>query len=186
MLVETKKFSRYRVTLSGSRRVSVYKDREVDFDDAGASARMDADDKMMPTRLQRQFAYMQAHPDVTILGTQIQGIEWTTDEVFPPTEHPEQVTDEYIKHQRDTSEIWFLNHPTVMLRRREVMNLGGYPMYRVAQDLGLWLKAFSAGLKIHNLPTVELEYRLHANQVSRTKGVRRAEYKQIVEECWTQ
>jgi glycosyltransferase involved in cell wall biosynthesis len=147
-------------------------------------ARMDADDKMMPTRLERQFAYMQAHPDVTILGTQIQGIEWSTDEVFPPTEHPEQVTDEYIKHQRDTSEIWFLNHPTVMLRRREVMNLGGYPMYRVAQDLGLWLKVVSAGLKIHNLPTVELEYRLHANQVSRTKGVRRAEYKQIVEECW--
>ncbi len=148
-------------------------------------ARMDADDMMMPTRLERQFAYMQAHPDVSILGTQIQGIEWATDEVFPPTEHPEQVTDEYIKHQRDTSEIWFLNHPTVMLRRREVMNLGGYPMYRVAQDLGLWLKAFSAGLKIHNLPTVELQYRLHAKQVSRTKGVRRAEYKQIVEECWT-
>jgi amylovoran biosynthesis glycosyltransferase AmsE len=128
---------------------------------------------------------LEAHPDVSILGTQILGIEWTTDEVFPPTEHPEQVTDEYIKHQRDTSEIWFLNHPTVMFRRREVMNLGGYPMYRVAQDLGLWLKAFSAGLKIHNLPTVELEYRLHRDQVSRTKGVRRAEYKQIVEECWT-
>jgi glycosyltransferase involved in cell wall biosynthesis len=148
-------------------------------------ARMDADDKMMPTRLQRQFEYLQAHPDVSILGTQILGIEWTTDEVFPPTAHPEQVTDEYIKHQRDTSEIWFLNHPTVMFRRREVMNLGGYPMYRVAQDLGLWLKAFSAGLKIHNLPTVELEYRLHRDQVSRAKGVRRAEYKQIVEECWT-
>jgi glycosyltransferase involved in cell wall biosynthesis len=148
-------------------------------------ARMDADDKMMPTRLQRQFEYLQAHPDVSILGTQILGIEWTTDEVFPPTAHPEQVTDEYIKHQRDTSEIWFLNHPTVMFRRREVMKLGGYPMYRVAQDLGLWLKAFSAGLKIHNLPTVELEYRLHRDQVSRTKGVRRAEYKQIVEECWT-
>ena len=147
-------------------------------------ARMDADDKMMPTRLERQFAYLQAHPDVAVLGTQIQGIEWETAEVFPPTKHPEQVTDQYITFQRDTSEIWFLNHPTVMFRRREVMNLGGYPMYRVAQDLGLWLKAFSAGLKIHNLPTVELEYRLHRDQVSRTKGVRRAEYRQIVEECW--
>ena len=147
-------------------------------------ARMDADDKMMPTRLERQFNYLQAHPDVTILGTQIQGIEWATDEWFPPTEHPEQVTVEYIKHQRDTSEIWFLNHPTVMLRRHEVMNLGGYPMYRVAQDLALWLKVVSAGLKIHNLPTVELHYRLHSKQVSRTKGVRREEYAQIVAECW--
>src|SRR5205085_6569509 len=85
-------------------------------------------------------------------------------------------------HQRDTSEIWFLNHPTAMLRRSEVMNLGGYPTYRVAQDLGLWLKVVKAGLKIHNLPTVELYYRLHPRQVSRANGVRREEYAQIVEE----
>lgn len=147
-------------------------------------ARMDADDKMMPTRLHRQFEYLQAHSDVIILGTQIQGIEWETGQMFPPTEHPEQITDEYIEHQRITSEIWFLNHPTVMMRPDEVMKLGGYPTYRVAQDLALWLKAIRAGLKIHNLPTVELYYRLHPNQISRAKGVRRAEYEQIVEECW--
>jgi hypothetical protein len=147
-------------------------------------ARMDADDKMMPTRLQRQFDYLQVHSQVAVLGSQLQAIEWQTDRLLEPTEHPEQVTDEYIQHQRKTSEIWFLNHPTVMLRRREVMNLGGYPGYRVAQDLGLWLKVFKAGLKIHNLPTVELHYRLHPNQVSAARGVEREEYAQIVEECW--
>lgn len=147
-------------------------------------ARMDADDKMMPTRLQRQFAYLRTHSDVTVLGTQLQGIEWETDQLLPPTEHPEQITDEYIKHQRNTSEIWFINHPTVMLRRREVINLGGYPTYRVAQDLGLWLKVVQAGLKIHNLPTVELLYRLHPDQVSTAYRLRREEYVQIVEECW--
>ena len=147
-------------------------------------ARMDADDSMMPTRLQRQVAYLRAHSDVTILGAQLQSIDWETDQLLPPTEHPEQVTNEYIERQRNTSEIWFLNHPTVMLRRREVTNLGGYPKYRVAQDLGLWLKVVQAGLKIHNLPTVELHYRLHPNQVSTASGVRREEYAQIVEECW--
>lgn len=147
-------------------------------------ARMDADDKMMPTRLQRQFAYLQTHSDVTVLGTQLQWIEWETDQLLPATEHPEQVTDEYIKHQLKTSRIWFLNHPTVILRRREVIDLGGYPAYRIGQDLGLWLKVAKAGLKIHNLPTVELHYRLHPNQVSRPTGLCREEYARIVEECW--
>lgn len=147
-------------------------------------ARMDADDLMTPTRLQRQFDYLSSHPDVTILGTQLQAIDWETRRLLSPTEHPEQVTDAYIKYQRDTSEIWIVNHPTVMLRRQEVLNLGGYPAYRVAQDLGLWLKVVKAGLKIHNLPSVELHYRLHPNQVSTARGVRREEYVQIVQECW--
>jgi glycosyltransferase involved in cell wall biosynthesis/GT2 family glycosyltransferase len=149
-------------------------------------ARMDADDIMMPTRLARQFEYLQAHPDVTIVGTQMQAIEWQTDRLLAPRTHPEEVTNEFIQHQQDTSEIWFLNHPTVMLRRREIMNLGGYPMYRVAQDLGLWLRVVKAGLKIHNLPTVELYYRLHPNQTSTARGVRLEEYAAIVAECWTQ
>lgn len=147
-------------------------------------ARMDGDDKMMSTRLERQFAYLRTHSDVTVLGAQLQMIDME-EQLQPPTEHPEQVTDEYIKHQHDTSGIWFINHPAVMLRRSEVINQGGYPTYRTAEDLGLWLKLAKAGLKIHNLPTVEVHYRLHATQVSRTIRLQREEYARIVEECWT-
>jgi glycosyltransferase involved in cell wall biosynthesis len=146
-------------------------------------ARMDGDDKMMSTRLERQFAYLRTHSDVTVLGAQLQMIDME-EKLQPPTEHPEEVTDEYIKHQHKTSGIWFVNHPAVMLRRSEVINHGGYPTYRTAEDLGLWLKLAKAGLKIHNLPTVELHYRLHATQVSRTIRLQREEYAKIVEECW--
>jgi len=146
-------------------------------------ARMDGDDKMMSTRLERQFAYLRKHSDVTVLGAQLQMID-LEERLQPPTEHPEQVTEEYIERQRDTQGIWFINHPAVMLRRSEVINQGGYPSYRTAEDLGLWLKLAKAGLKIHNLPTVELHYRLHANQISRIIGLEREEYARIVTECW--
>jgi len=148
-------------------------------------ARMDADDMMLPTRLQRQVAYLRAHPDVTVLGTQMQELARKSDQPVLSPKHPEEVTDEYIERQRNTSSIWFLNHPTVMMRRREVMNLGGYPEYRVAQDLGLWLKVFRAGLKIHNLPSIELNYRRHPDQVTRADDVRLKEYAQIVAECYS-
>lgn len=148
-------------------------------------ARMDSDDRMMPTRLEHQFVYMQTHPDVAFLGTQSQGIEWETGRTYLPTRHPEHVTNEIIEHQRRSSQIFFLNHPTVMFRPQAVINLGGYPTYRIAQDLGLWLRAIKAGLKIHNLPTVELHYGLHTRQVSKCNGVRLEEYAQVVEECWT-
>jgi glycosyltransferase involved in cell wall biosynthesis len=148
------------------------------------TARMDADDKMLPTRLARQVAYLRTHLDVSIVGAQSQAIDWETRQLHPPTSHPETVTDEFIERQFQTSEIWFLNHPTAMYRRRDVMNLGGYPAYRIAQDLGLWLKVVRTGLKIHNLPTVELHYRLHPRQISTANGVRRREYLQIVAQCW--
>ena len=151
---------------------------------AALVARMDADDKMMPTRLERQVAYLNAHPDVSVLGTQMQAIDWQTQQLLPPTQHPEIVTAEFIEHQRTTSEIWFLNHPTTMFRRHDVLHLGGYPPYRVAQDLGLWLKLHRSGRKVHNLPTVELHYRLHPDQVSTANGVRREAYLQIIAGCW--
>ena len=145
-------------------------------------ARMDADDVMIPTRLERQFCYLEAHTDVTVLGTQMQSIEWKTGRLLGPTEHPALVTAAYI--EQNISGAWFLNHPTIMLRPNEVITLGGYPSYRVGQDLGLWLKVLKAGLKIHNLPTVELHYRLHPDQTSIVTRVQPDQYAQIVAECW--
>ena len=33
-------------------------------------ARMDADDRMLPQRLERQFNYLQSHPEITLPGCQ--------------------------------------------------------------------------------------------------------------------
>ena len=114
----------------------------------------------------------------------MQAIEWGTGRLLPPTSHPAVVTDEIVERQRTTTEIWFLNHPAVMFRKPAITRLGSYPAYRIAQDLGLWLRARRAGLTIHNLPEVLLHYRLHPDQVTTARGVRREEYERIVAECW--
>lgn len=129
-------------------------------------ARMDGDDIMLAERLARQVDYLRAHPEVDILGAQIEVFEDTTGQVGRRTAHAAVVTKELIDEQARARNIWFLNHPTVMFRKAALERIGGYPeRHRFAEDLDCWLHAFRAGLTIHNLPDVLVRYRRHAAQI---------------------
>jgi len=130
-------------------------------------ARMDPDDLMLPARLDRQRAYLEAHPSVDILGAQIEVFDGASGRRLGRTAHAATVTDALIAAQANRGNIWFLNHPAVMFRKSSILALGGYPeRYPWAQDLDCWLRAHRAGLAIHNLPEVLVRYRRHPGQIS--------------------
>jgi hypothetical protein len=130
-------------------------------------ARMDADDVMLPERLACQLAYLRAHPEVDILGAQIEIFDDPTGEVLGRTSHAPEITGDYIRQQAQDGGVWFLNHPTVIFRRASLQRIGGYPeRYPWAQDLACWLKAHRAGLVMRNLPEVLVRYRRHPTQIS--------------------
>jgi hypothetical protein len=135
---------------------------------------MDPDDVMLPPRLDRQLAYLAEHPEVDILGAQIEVFDDATGKSLRRTNHAAVVTDELIDGQASARNIWFLNHPTVMFRKASLERIGGYPeQYRYAEDLACWLTARRAGLVIHNLPEVLVRYRHHPAQIgSRPETVR--------------
>ncbi|MEN6494802.1 MAG: glycosyltransferase [Thermoguttaceae bacterium] len=141
---------------------------------AAIVARMDPDDVMLPPRLDRQLAYLAEHPEVDILGAQIEVFDDATGKSLRRTNHAAVVTDELIDGQASARNIWFLNHPTVMFRKASLERIGGYPeQYRYAEDLACWLTARRAGLVIHNLPEVLVRYRHHPAQIgSRPETVR--------------
>lgn len=123
-------------------------------------ARMDCDDISSPTRLEKQLAFMESHPDVGVCGT------WAN--VF--TEDSSYI----LKHPTDHDGIkcfMFINsaiaHPTVMLRRSPfVANDLRYDMaFQHAEDYELWLRA-SRYVRLANIPEVLLDYRISASQVS--------------------
>ncbi len=119
-------------------------------------ARMDADDVARRDRFAKQARFLAANPKVDVLGGQI---AWSKRQ--GQTHHPPIVT-------RDTAtgSDWFVNHPTVVFRRRTVVDVGGYPDVPAAQDLALWLNILATGVAIYNLPDVVLTYREHANQAT--------------------
>src|SRR5207245_1926293 len=100
-------------------------------------ARMDADDIALLSRLARQVAFLDAHPDVAVLGSAITLIDedgGTIRDVAYPLTPPEV--------SRFLIEVGCaLAHPAVMMRRADVAAVGGYrAAYRHAEDYDLWLR----------------------------------------------
>jgi glycosyltransferase involved in cell wall biosynthesis len=127
-------------------------------------ARMDADDIAHSERLERQLAYLEAHPKVGLCGTAVRYIGASQAIIYLPE------TNEEIRNT-----LWLQNafyHPTVVIRTSVVAkhSLRYNPAYDCAEDYKLWSE-LSAVTETHNLPEVLLDYRIHPQQVSRRKSV---------------
>ena len=124
-------------------------------------ARMDADDISMPERLERQIAFMQAHPYVGACGT---WIEVAGGGVTQRWEYP-------ASHRAIHARLLFdcaMAHPTVMFDRLRLQKarLSYDSSYPCAQDYDLWCRAVE-DLSLANIPEVLLIRHLHAEQVGR-------------------
>jgi len=127
-------------------------------------ARMDADDVMLPHRLAAQAEFLRRSPETDVLGGQLVffGVETGS---F--TTHPAEVTRE-IAQAHPTG--WFLNHPTVMARKDAVLAAGGYDSrFNGCEDMELWYRMLGRGMKLCNLNSIVLLYRLHTAQATARK-----------------
>jgi len=125
-------------------------------------ARMDGDDIALPERFARQIAFLDANPDIGVLGTGCTVIE---EDGRPSTHKFENVisTEDILDDLRNGPP---LCHPSVMMRAEVVRSVGGYhAAYRHCEDYDLWLR-LSERVKMANLPDRLLLYRHSAGQVS--------------------
>ncbi len=132
-------------------------------------ARMDADDISHPERLEKQVAFMEAHPEIGVLGTRTafastmeenRGMQAFVDwqnAILSPHEH-------YVKRFVDAP----LAHPTVLFRRELVEQHGGYDTGPLPEDHELWLRWMDAGVRFAKLPEELLTWNDHALRLSRT------------------
>jgi glycosyltransferase involved in cell wall biosynthesis len=119
-------------------------------------ARMDSDDLSSRDRLERQVAFMRAHPEVVVLGTDYELI----DEAGRPVRRVSMpATDSKIRRAMLRGNP--LCHPSVMFRRAAVLSAGGYLGGIYAQDYDLWTRLAVDPLnRFANLPQVCLGYRM--------------------------
>ncbi|WP_233827718.1 glycosyltransferase family 2 protein [Paraburkholderia sp. ZP32-5] len=119
-------------------------------------ARIDADDIAMPTRLEKQFAFLEANPDVDVLGT---GMELFYGQ-------PGNKVRTSIKPEDDASiktalvQICSLSNGSAMFRNSFFRDIGTYDTrLAVAEDYDLWCRGALLGKRYANLPEPLTRYR---------------------------
>ena len=138
-------------------------------------ARMDADDVASPTRLAMQARYMERHRECIALGGQVLRTDpqgWPIARSRLPLGHNE------IEARLFAGEGGALPHPTLMMRRADMIALGGYRVEaQWVEDIDLYLRAAEKG-RLANLPDVLLRYRRHPQSVC---ALRRRQQEEVVD-----
>ncbi len=127
-------------------------------------ALMDADDVSLPNRLEWEFAFMEEHPEVGVLGG---ATEWI-DAAGRPLRVVRFPTDDREIRLELAARCPF-SHPAVVIRSEAFALVGGYrPVFVQAEDYDLWLR-IAEHFKVANLEQVVLKYRIHTYQLSLRK-----------------
>jgi glycosyltransferase involved in cell wall biosynthesis len=123
-------------------------------------ARMDGDDQTVPGRFAAQLAYLRSHPDVVLVGGQIERLvdgRSQSESHFPAT-HDEIVSGLVAGRH-------VVCHPSVMLRADAIREVGGYWEHGVSEDWDLFLRLAEHG-RLANLDRTVLRYRFHDSGIN--------------------
>jgi glycosyltransferase involved in cell wall biosynthesis/Tfp pilus assembly protein PilF len=132
-------------------------------------ARMDADDVMLPSRLEKQCAFLRANREIDVVGSQV--------EIFPTATLLAGYR-EYLRWQNGRltpdeidADLYVESpfaHPSVMIRRDALERAGGYLDGDFPEDYELWLRMAHAGCRMAKVGEVLLRWRDDPSRTSRT------------------
>ncbi|MBE7175759.1 MAG: glycosyltransferase family 2 protein [Mucilaginibacter polytrichastri] len=100
-------------------------------------ARMDGDDLMHPLRIEKQVAFLEAHPEIDIIDTST----YTIDENNFPIGVRNLGALEL--NRRDLLTRSLFTHPAVMAKRNWFASNAYDPFFARAEDMDLWLRSYS-------------------------------------------
>jgi glycosyltransferase involved in cell wall biosynthesis len=131
-------------------------------------ARMDADDEMLPERLEAQLALLDPRPDLALVGCGVEPFragglaagwriyaEWVNGLVTPEAIEREAFVECPVPH------------PTWMFRRDVIVTLGGYRDVPWPEDLDLFYRLLEARRRAGKVPRVLHRWRDHDARLSR-------------------
>ena len=129
-------------------------------------ARMDSDDIAVCNRFELQLCAFLEHPDVSIIGGQIEEFITSPDDVVGKRVVPKTDAElkQYMKRRCP------FNHMTVMFKRSDVLQAGNYQDWFWNEDYYLWIRMALAGMEFQNFPETLVYVRVGADMYARRGG----------------
>jgi glycosyltransferase involved in cell wall biosynthesis len=129
-------------------------------------ARMDSDDLSKPDRFNAQITLLHEHPEIDIVGTNIEEFDQQPDLIRSHRRLP--CTHERLKaFSRKRSPF---NHMTVVFKKSVVLEAGNYQPFHVYEDYHLWVRMIQNGAKMANISQYLVTARLDNSQLERRHG----------------
>ena len=163
--------SRFRALLSDHQGIVEAPNRGLALCRGAYVARMDADDRMHPERLEKQLAWLEGDPNLSVVSCLV--------EIFPRAETGEGmlVYEDWLNGLVDSAAIereFFVEspiaNPSAMMRRRELVALGGYQDRGWPEDYDLWLRYRAAGRRFAKVPEVLHYWREHPRRATHVQS----------------
>lgn len=134
-------------------------------------ALMDADDLSVPTRFEKQIEYLTSHPDVSVVGGYI--TEFITAD--NPTDTSKTAGNRIVPEKDEEIKQYMqkrcpMNQVTVMFKRDDVAEVGGYIDWYCEEDYYLWIRLALAGKKFGNIPENLVDVRVGEEMYQRRGG----------------
>lgn len=132
-------------------------------------ARMDADDRAHPERLEKQVTLLENQPRIAAVGCLVrpfpaEGVRegfWIYTEWLNSLVTAEEIAKSiYIESP--------LAHPSIVMRREWFDRMAGYEEHGWPEDYDLWLRMHLAGAKFAKVAEVLLYWREHPDRLTRT------------------
>lgn len=135
-------------------------------------ARMDSDDYSVHDRFESQLKAIAQHPDLAVIGGQIKEFAGTIDNVVGmrkvPTDY--ELIKDFLKWRSP------FNHPTVMINKQALLDVGGYTPYGNLEDYYLWARLILKNYPVQNLPETLIYMRADKGMYSRRGNVKNLHY----------
>lgn len=155
---------------------------------------MDDDDIMMPDRLRIEYEYMEAHPEVAVVGG---AMEFFTNAQIASKEKThgnggkivtEKIGKDHAVNAYDLLDSCGIYNPTAMIRAEVLRkyNLKYEKEYIYAQDFRLWAEIVKHDLTIRRIDSVLIRYRTSSTQASSIYSVEQMQHTREIQQELTQ